>query len=170
MELTDLPAEGRDFSFEDQDSWAAYFRTFRMPARIGRPLAADFRVQPADRGVLVTGRLSGSVVLECDRCTGEVEHQVDLALDLYAEVPAGGDDDEKCDFLKREDGRLYLNPAEMLWEEFSLNLPNKLVCARDCKGLCPECGVNLNTGDCACEPDLGDPRLAALRGLKIGPK
>jgi uncharacterized protein len=65
------------------------------------------------------------------------------------------------------DGVPVLNLAALLWEEFSLALPVKPLCRPDCKGLCPECGKNLNEGACGCSPDTGDPRLAALRQLKV---
>ena len=57
--------------------------------------------------------------------------------------------------------------AGLLWEEFVLALPVRPLCKPDCKGLCPDCGKNLNEGSCSCVRDEGDPRLAALRGLKV---
>jgi uncharacterized protein len=41
------------------------------------------------------------------------------------------------------------------------------LCKEDCKGLCPECGVNLNKGDCGCRSGPLDLRLAGLKNLKI---
>jgi uncharacterized protein len=41
----------------------------------------------------------------------------------------------------------------------------KPLCRDDCKGLCPQCGTNLNRETCTCSPKWEDPRLAALRGL-----
>ena len=47
---------------------------------------------------------------------------------------------------------------------FVLNLDSKLLCKEDCKGLCPQCGKNLNDGPCNCRKEL-DPRFAALKQL-----
>lgn len=168
ISLEDIPAEGREFSFADQEAWQALFREFRLDAKVGTPLSAEFRVQVQGDGVIVSGRLHGSVVLSCSRCTGEVEHIVDLPFELYEELES--EDGEKSQFLKREGGKLLLDAAEMLWEEFSLDLPGRVLCAEGCRGLCPGCGVDLNSGECACSEDRGDPRLAALRGLKIDRK
>jgi uncharacterized protein len=41
----------------------------------------------------------------------------------------------------------------------------KPLCAEDCRGLCPECGVNLNRTACECTPKREDPRLAPLKQL-----
>ena len=32
----------------------------------------------------------------------------------------------------------------------------------DCKGLCPVCGKDLNTGACGCDTFVPDPRMAAI--------
>lgn len=169
ISLKDIPADGREFSFSDQSTWEAYWREFRLPVKSGKPLEATFTVYPQKGGVLVRGRLTGSVILECSRCTGDVEHLVDLPFELYEEV-GGNAAGEQSQLLRRERDHLELNPAEMLWEEFSLNLPVKLLCSKYCKGLCPTCGKNLNQEECACSSDEGDPRLAALRGFKLTKK
>jgi len=64
-------------------------------------------------------------------------------------------------------GCFELNVGALLWEMFNLALPSKPLCRPDCKGLCPRCGQNLNEGACRCGDESGDPRLAALRGLKV---
>ena len=46
-----------------------------------------------------------------------------------------------------------------------LNLPMKVVCKEDCKGLCSICGSNLNHGDCGCDKTHIDPRFESLRSL-----
>lgn len=186
ISLKDIPAEGREFSFAGQealDAWAGFFREFKLDARVEKPLEARFTVLTPQGGVLVRGSLSGSVVLQCSRCAGEVEYPVDVDFEIFEDLPAGeakpgtkptgaaeteaGEVDEQCGFLRVERGEPELSPAEMLWEEFSLHLPAKLVCAEACRGLCPDCGANLNDGPCGCGEQGGDPRMAALRGLKI---
>jgi uncharacterized protein len=47
-----------------------------------------------------------------------------------------------------------------------LALPLKVICQSDCRGLCPNCGANLNHEECRCETHATDPRLAPLARLK----
>ena len=47
-----------------------------------------------------------------------------------------------------------------------LNIPMKPLCRPDCKGLCAQCGADLNLGACACTPPKSDPRWAALSALR----
>ena len=58
-----------------------------------------------------------------------------------------------------------LDVIEMLREQFQLALPMKPLCAQACRGLCPECGANLNRTACGCTPVWEDPRLAPLKEL-----
>jgi uncharacterized protein len=55
---------------------------------------------------------------------------------------------------------------ELLREQFYLALPMKPLCLEECRGLCPQCGTNLNAGACACDTAWRDPRLEALRDIK----
>ena len=48
-----------------------------------------------------------------------------------------------------------------------LSLPFKVLCQEDCKGLCKECGINLNTGECNCEDKWEDPRFSVLKDIKV---
>ena len=58
-----------------------------------------------------------------------------------------------------------LDLDQLLTEDILLDLPSKFLCSPDCKGLGPICGKNLNQGDCGCEKDTVDPRLAILKEL-----
>jgi uncharacterized protein len=53
----------------------------------------------------------------------------------------------------------------VLREQVLLAVPLKVICRQDCKGLCPQCGKNLNTESCSCaEPT--DERWSALKELR----
>jgi uncharacterized protein len=62
------------------------------------------------------------------------------------------------------DDQIDLN--ELMREQFYLALPMKPLCREDCRGLCPQCGTNLNLGGCECDTGWHDPRLAPLKDLK----
>lgn len=79
--------------------------------------------------------------------------------DLGAEVVS-----EDLDLFPYDGERVDLEP--LLREQFVLSVPYAPLCREDCKGLCPQCGVDRNATTCACEKPI-DPRLAALKGLKL---
>src|SRR5207244_13446979 len=73
---------------------------------------------------------------------------------------------EDLDLFPWDGDKIDLEP--LFREQFVLAIPYAPLCREDCKGLCPQCGIDLNTGTCTCEKPV-DPRLAGLKGLKLAP-
>jgi uncharacterized protein len=48
-----------------------------------------------------------------------------------------------------------------------LDLPDAPLCRDDCAGICPNCGIDRNTGTCDCDTQPIDPRWSALEGLEL---
>ena len=167
LDITDLPAEGRDFTFSDQDFWAEGWREFHMDIRPQTPLSADFMISRDQRGAFVRGRLTGSVLTACDRCGEDARVEVDQPFDLYEEPGVPGEDAPEPSLIRLRGKRMELDVGAMLWEELVLALPVKPLCGEDCKGLCLECGANLNQGPCPCGGRRPDVRLSALHSIQI---
>lgn len=166
--LTDIPAEGRDFSFTDQSLWTGPMAEFRVPGRIAKPFSAQMHIIPQDKGFFVTGSFSGAVLLPCVRCAEEFELPVAGTFETFEEPGDGPREDlEDAGHVRMVKGAPQFDAAGFLWEQFLLARPENPLCAEDCKGLCPRCGVNRNKELCACVEDNGDPRLAVLRNLKL---
>jgi len=45
----------------------------------------------------------------------------------------------------------YIDLGEEIRQEIILANPPKVLCSKDCKGICPDCGVNLNIEQCQCK-------------------
>jgi uncharacterized protein len=119
-------------------------------------------------------RLVGSVTTElelpCSRCLEPLKLPVAERFDLrYLPVATVTVDPERE--VNEEDlGTSYyqndeIDLNELLREQFYLVLPMKPLCRQDCRGLCSQCGTNLNLGACGCAPTWVDPRLAVLKDL-----
>jgi len=59
-----------------------------------------------------------------------------------------------------------LETDPILIEQLQLNVPMKPLCRADCRGLCPDCGADLNAGACSCAETRADPRWGSLAALK----
>jgi uncharacterized protein len=133
----------------------------------GSDVELDLRLEAVIEGVLATGTARVVAIGECVRCLESVEQPLDVDIqELYVYddgdgAAAGGDGSD--DIRRLEDDLLDLEPV--LRDEVVLALPLKPLCAPDCAGLCPECGVRLaDAPGHAHEADI-DPRWAALRRL-----
>jgi uncharacterized protein len=131
--------------------------------------------------VFAAGTFRGHLVVACSRCIGPVRLEIDEKLrvtymppgqmpgDQPAEDAQGSEEgaevrEEDLDVFSYDGDRIDLEP--LFREQFVLAVPFAPLCAETCKGLCPQCGIDLNTGTCTCEKPI-DPRLAALKGLKL---
>jgi uncharacterized protein len=140
--------------------------------RVAGPVQLSMDVEKAGGDAFrVTGRAVTRLSLECSRCLEPIEEPVDTRFELRY-VPQGenaagepereiGEDDLTTAFYREG----ALDVMDMLREQFVLALPMKPLCAQACRGLCAQCGENLNRAECSCAPIWEDPRLAPLRGL-----
>ncbi|HEU0036386.1 MAG TPA: DUF177 domain-containing protein [Kofleriaceae bacterium] len=130
--------------------------------------------------VFASGTFQGDLTVACSRCINPVKLVLDEKLLVTFmpahEMPTDDDDDaaesedgaevagEDLDLFPYDGEVIDLEP--LFREQFVLAVPFAPLCAEDCKGLCPQCGIDRNTGTCTCEAPI-DPRLAALKGLKL---
>jgi len=117
------------------------------------PLAYDLIVLPTADNILVRGTLRTTLRCRCDRCLRYYDHLVenpDVCL-FYEEVT----DD-------------FLDLTDDVREDILLGFPQKCLCIPDCRGLCPECGHNLNLRECDCSAPASPPgTFDKLDGLDL---
>ena len=139
--------------------------------RIVAPVRLEFEIHKDKERFRLVGSAVTELELPCSRCLEPFRLPVNATFDLryhpFAEMSGEEEREVEEDDLETsyyQDDQIDLN--ELLREQFYLALPMKPLCREDCKGLCAECGTNLNTGTCDCNVGWQDPRLAPLRQLK----
>ena len=106
--------------------------------------------------VVLQGKVQATLVLTCDRCLGRYMYPVHAELQLVFEVPTQENWQLKdidrvvadLDVIELTDPVIDLE--EIARQQLYMALPVKQVCIEGCKGICPECGSNLNDGSCGC--------------------
>ncbi len=97
----------------------------------------------------------------CDRCGKALKKELVFSFDHR--LVAGLSDSEDDDYIEVPDFELELD--DLVVSDILLDLPGKYLCSEDCKGLCPDCGCNLNDTECSCRKGNIDPRLEILKQL-----
>ena len=107
--------------------------------------------------VTIKAKADFSIEVACDRCAEDIrpEFTVDIEHGLVASL----NHEDNDDYILIED--MKLDVRQLTLEDIYLALPGKFLCKEDCKGLCSECGANLNEGSCNCKKPI-DPRWEAL--------
>lgn len=154
IERTDEPA-----AFGSEDAY-----------RIVAPVQLRANLHKNQGNVRIAGSVVAELELACSRCaegfTVPVRAEFDLlylpavAAETAVEHQVQEDD---LDTSYYREGVIDL--ADLVREQLFLSLPMKPLCREACRGLCPQCGTNLNAGTCDCVPTWEDPRLAPLKAL-----
>ena len=105
-----------------------------------------------DSNLKISGKIYCRRKFNCDKCLEEAEENQELEFEeevVQAEISDG-----------------ILDITELVRDTLIAGQPIKNLCKADCKGLCPQCGRNLNLGECECHEGKIDPRLAPLLKFK----
>jgi len=123
------------------------------------------------KDIRLRGKLAGQLELQCARCLESVREDIEREFELLYR-PLGADagrDELSVTDAEAEIGYYQgegLMLEDVLREQVLLALPLKVTCREDCKGLCPQCGKNLNQEQCSCSIEVEDPRWAALKEVR----
>jgi len=122
------------------------------------------------RSILVTGNLETKLTGVCCRCLESFEYALSLQLEEEyfptIDINTGLPVEPPEDGLTLDQNHI-LDVVEALRQSIVMATPMKLVCRAECKGLCPECGVNLNYTACNCAAQTTDLRWAKLKVLAL---
>ena len=129
---------------------------------VSEPVLAEGNVRNTAGVLVMQGSITTTIHGICDRCASEFHRKVEFPIDvvLVTKLESEENEDEWVFPLEGDSADL----DDIVRTVFVLNLDSKLLCKEDCKGLCPQCGKNLNDGPCNCQKEL-DPRFAALKQL-----
>lgn len=128
-------------------------------------VAVEGRVVNKGMSFEVTGKIDAKLKQSCSRCLEDMVTQLTVTFnEEYREI-----DGKECGKISDLEINCFcgdeIEITELVRETLLLAEPIKPVCSEACRGLCPECGANLNINACGCNPVKIDPRLAVLEKL-----
>jgi uncharacterized protein len=176
LDIKDLELRPLDFEEEFQSGVIE----FGSEVRQSTPLKTSGRAELVEehhgkhqiiKDIRLRGRLAAGLELQCARCLDPVKQDVKRDFELLYRplgVDAGRDEisvtDAEAEIGYYQGEGILLE--DVLREQVLLALPLKIICRDDCKGLCPQCGKNLNQEQCSCAMPVEDPRWAALKEIR----
>lgn len=161
-----------------------------------RPIQTHFSLRKVDEVVVVSGRIDTYVQLLCSRCANIFKLDCKPQFSglfckdpvmagvgyLQGQKPSGQNKgharhahDESHEMMVTEGKDLditylsqdFIDLKELLTEHLQLQIPFQPLCREDCKGMCPNCGSDLNVGRCACSKVAKTNPFSVLKDLKI---
>jgi uncharacterized protein len=118
-----------------------------------------------DKKLEVEGKAKLSLIIPCDRCLEPV--RVDLDFDIIRMLDLSESEDGRAEDLDEQPyvSGYNLDVDQLVCDELILNLPMKVLCSENCKGICNRCGTNLNRETCDCDIRSADPRMAVIQDI-----
>jgi uncharacterized protein len=106
------------------------------------------------------GECTAKLQLTCYRCLEKFDYEVEIEIHERLTNDSENKDDE---IILIDSGTLDI--TEILLNNIFISLPMKRLCSEDCKGLCQNCGTNLNISTCNCNKEDIDLRLTKLKDI-----
>jgi len=141
------------------------------------PIAIRLQLFRVGDSVEMKGTVEADPLLTCSRCLDEFEAKIsaDFSLIFLQESAAKEEKEEKkepeeVELSEDELGVIFfsgdtIDPGQTLQEQILMALPLQPLCQEQCRGLCPQCGSNLNREVCSCEPPVFNNKFSFLKDI-----
>ena len=170
IDLSTIESYPRHFNFTLDPGWWQGEKGDDRILGLDGPLACRIEVSKTGTRYLIDGGISGYVLATCDRCLEYYRQLLDFEFRLILSAHSSDPDQNEIE-LSEEDMAVQfvkgdkVDLFELVREQIYISLPMKSLCRKDCSGLCPVCGIDLNMNSCICHRGEGHPVLSKLKDL-----
>lgn len=164
-QLRKSPGDTLQFHFNEE------IRTFSLNDEqflINGPVEFQGKIMNTGRLLQVKGEIICTVKLQCGRCLDNYNYEIQASFDEkychendVAIINEEGIEEDECNIFKGD----KIDFTEDVKECLALSIPMKPICKEECKGICSQCGQNLNVKKCDCIQENIDPRFEVLKKL-----
>ena len=179
VRVQDITSGGRDLNMtSDSEEWLKKIVIEAIPAKIISFTAnLTARLTKMDRSIEIIGGVFIDSEIECDKCLEPFTYDEQVSFRMLLEpMPKGKN---KKDLFNEEEGEdmnefidfsYYdgdeIDVGDLIRQHIVMSQPMRHICSEECKGLCQNCGTNLNEGDCDCKDLNENSPFAVLKNLK----
>jgi len=167
-----IPEEGQKFVFSEGDVWfRGCFKDSESPDFTLNKVDVNCLITRTSGTVFIKGSFSALIDIDCSRCLERTSLPIGSNF-TYTLIPAKAETREDLELTPEELEISYyqgdfIDLAPIICEQIILQIPMRALCSEECKGLCPHCGINLNTSSCNCHLNIVDDRMAVLKNFKV---
>jgi uncharacterized protein len=129
-------------------------------------LKADVKLTKSHSQIIIKAEFEVKAKFECDRCTAGFNTALNTSYQVVYFFSKNPAKDESVDLIYISPDADIIDISKEVRDYALLAVPMKKLCSDDCKGLCFNCGKDLNTESCNCAKENIDPRWEPLLKLK----
>jgi len=135
------------------------------------PLSVDLVVVREFDHIRVEGRVETRISLACSRCLADYEFEIASPFTIFYVSSSDVSKDEEIELAEQDLISVAFDGDELdftneIAEQVLMEIPFKPLCSEDCKGLCANCGVDLNVATCDCTPSQANIKFSMLKNFK----
>jgi uncharacterized protein len=139
--------------------------------RFQTPMGIELSLTKLEPDYYMRGKLTFTLAMPCARCVESfvlpMQHNFELAFNHVASNAARSElseESEELDINFFSGNEIELDPV--IEEQFFLSLPYQAICSEQCRGMCQQCGKNLNQEACQCAKDSSLSPFSVLKQIK----
>ena len=173
--VSSIPEEGLNLRFSKGREWLEKAVSDQAdPVACVQDIQVTCQVRRLAENVFLEGSIDTVLELTCCRCLEAALLPVKTAF-RYALEPLPerqspemelGSEDLESGYYEED----IIELEQLVLEQILLQIPIRVLCTENCRGLCPHCGMNLNQETCRCQDTAIDSRFAVLKNMKIQKK
>ena len=129
---------------------------FASPVRLTGSVANN------GKALILRAKAEVTLLTECSRCLKDISVREAFRIEESFVRSEDASPDEEDAYIF-DGGSITVDDA--VRDNLFMNIKGRYLCSEDCRGLCPQCGKDLNDGECGCESEFIDPRWAGLADL-----
>lgn len=126
------------------------------------PIKAEGYISSNEKIITVHTKIDTTLELVCARCLEKFIYPISLEAEERFTTEDEVDDEEVI-YIEGD----TLDITKIVEDNIIMALPIKKLCSESCKGLCQQCGANLNVKPCNCGDNNIDLRLASLKDFFV---
>jgi uncharacterized protein len=169
IKVSDIGNDGLSLNLSKEPSWLVNAPDI-VSGKVGMCISSGYEIDLYISKVLneihVQGTVRFAIVSPCARCLDRVESNLKPEINLTLLPNRSEIEGDDTAVYESYDGN-EIDLSGYLREIIAMSVPVKVLCGEQCRGLCQNCGINLNSATCSCEDGWIDPKLAALRNVKL---
>jgi DUF177 domain-containing protein len=160
IKISNLADSNYDFEFEDD------VKKLELDEVYNGKFQTKVNLSKFQDQIILDSNTEINAHFACDRCATEFDSVISSQYKMVYLLRNNDVGNESVDVTYVSRDADYIDIRNDVRDYAMLSVPMKKLCTKDCKGLCPKCGKNLNEGKCNCSTEQMDIRWQPLMELK----
>ncbi len=169
LHLAAVPHDGTAYTDDFSVSMPAPVSYYGQAYKLTSPLSIHVEAVRSGERILTSVAIETEIETPCSRCLEPAQAKISSTLrwvfSITKEDEKQGEEWEYDEIVTLDSWEEHVELGDYVWETFVTALPVAVLCNDACRGLCPNCGANLNKQTCNCHEEQGDPRFSVLKNL-----